>query len=435
MRIDNYKNSQKTSYFPIIAVLQTIIEKHHQTDLVSDSPFMTQIMYGVLRFYPTLKYIADSMLEKPLTPENRDVFWLIIIGLYQLQHIHRPEYAIVQEVVDAAALDLNKPWTKKLVNALLRRFLRERKVLETQCASSEEAQYAHSQWLINYIKAAWPEEWQAILHANNQQAPMQLRVNRLKITRDDYLQCYCGEQQALVIQATADGIVLKNAVDVKKLFGFSEGLVSVQDAASQQVVDYLDLQPGLCVLDACAAPGGKTGHILEREPQLKQVVALDNAQKRLNKITENLNRLQLDQSIVTLACGDAADLKTWWDLPIDQPYFDRILVDAPCSALGVIRRHPDIKYLRSPESIHYAVQKQQQILEALWPLLKSGGRLVYTTCSVLPIENQEQVDYFVKTHSDAVLHTTKQVLPGLADQGTDGFFYAVLLKTVIETKI
>lgn len=410
--------------FRALEILQSVLGASSQKIAFQpeDPPFVYQLVYGTLRFYYTLKTIADASLKHPLSAKDKDIYIVILLGIYQIKYLDIAEYAIVQETVQLPDL-LKKRWAKSLVNAILRRFLRERESFEKIVSESEEGTYAHPQWLIDRIRSAWPEKWVSILKANNEQAPMHLRVNRLKISREDYQEILKNHQppiDSILLEDVSDGLGLLEATDVAKLPGFSKGWVSVQDAASQAVVDYLDLKPGLRILDACAAPGGKTCHILEREPNIASLVALDVSEDRLEKIRENLRRLQLKE--VNLVAADAAQPSSWFKQ--DELLFDRILLDAPCSAIGVIRRHPDIKCLRTPKEVQQAVQKQKAILKALWPLLSANGRLVYTTCSILPEENQEQIDDFMTQHTDAKLLLTRQLLPG----DTDGFFYAVIEK-------
>lgn len=388
-----------------------------------DTPFVYQLVYGTLRFYHALSTMVNHALKQPLSGKDQDIYVLLLVGIYQIQHLDIAQYAIVKETVDVVDI-LKKSWAKKLVNAILRRFLREREAFEAICDSTEVGCYAHPQWFIDRLKIAWPEQWKEILNANNQKAPMHLRVNALKTTRDAYLDILNKvDITAHPLNVSVDGICLEQAVDVKKLPHFSAGWVSVQDGASQAVVDYLDLQPNQRILDACAAPGGKTGHILERMSALSALVALDVSAERMQKIAENLERLGLNAVLLT---GDAALPEMWWKHNVDK-VFDRILIDAPCSATGVIRRHPDIKLLRKPKDIIHAVQKQREILDALWPLLAEAGRLVYTTCSVLPEENQAQIAHFLQTHPDAQLDSMKQILPNNLDN-IDGFFYAAINK-------
>jgi len=416
-----------------VQVLLQVLQHHRPLQEVlkpEDSPLVYQLTFGSLRFYYQLLSFLEYALPKPLKEKDHDVFLLILLGFYQLQHLDIPDYAIVRETVEAAQL-LKKNWAKSLINAVLRRFLREQEAFEKHAISSQSAQYAHPSWLIDEIKKAWPEHWQSILCANNEKPPMYLRVNRLKISREHYLALL--QQTGIAahpIMSTSEGIVLTEGTDVKNLPCFSEGMVSVQDAAAQYAADYLDLKPGLSVLDACAAPGGKTAHILERQPDLN-ILALDISEERLKKVKENLKRLKLNAHLLQ---ADAALPSSWWD----KKCFDRILLDAPCSATGVIRRHPDIKLLRTPNDIPKVVKKQQALLNALWPLLKQGGRLVYATCSILPQENHEMITDFLKTHDEAELVPLQsasnvstpagiQLLPGNTEN-TDGFYYAALQK-------
>jgi 16S rRNA (cytosine967-C5)-methyltransferase len=406
-----------------LEILESVITQHinlQECLTADDTPIIYQLTYGTLRFYPSLCTMVNYALKQPLSKSDQDLYLLLILGIYQLQHLDIPDYAVLKETVDVAD-KLKKSWAKKLVNAILRRFLRERESFEKHCLLTESSHYNHPQWFIDCLKAAWPEQWQAILMANNEKAPLHLRVNAIKTSREAYqAQLKSVSLEAQPLSCSPDGLCLTEAVDVRKLPGFTDGLVSVQDAASQAVVNYLDLKPGQRVLDACAAPGGKTCHMLEREPNLAEVVALDNIPARVQKITENLERLQLK---ATLLCGDAAKPDTWWD----KKPFDRILLDAPCSATGVIRRHPDIKLLRSLQDVKKVTEQQKKILEALWPLLISEGLLVYTTCSILPEENQIQIEQFLQNHPDAKLITSKQMLPG-NEYNADGFFYAVIQK-------
>jgi len=401
---------------PRLEALKIILEKKQPQ--ANDSPLVYQLVYGTWRFYYQLKTIVDGLLKQPFSPKDNDIYILLLLGIYQIQHMNIPEYAIVQETVNVAE-KLKKIWAKKLINAILRRFLRERTELENLAMQSEEGRWAHPQWLINKIREAYAEQWQSILTANNEKAPMHLRVNRLKISREEYQKMLSKiSHVSQLLPNTQEGLLLSESMNVYDLPGFSEGWVSVQDAASQSVIDYLDLKPGLNILDACAAPGGKTAHLLEREPNIKHLTALDISSNRLAKISDNLKRLQLGSDKVTLLRQDASTFKN----NNSGEAFDRILLDAPCSAIGVIRRHPDIKLHRTETEVKQVVQTQRNILEALWPLLKKQGKFVYTTCSILPEENQEQITHFLNTHSDAVLITSHQKFP----PETDGFFYAVL---------
>jgi 16S rRNA (cytosine967-C5)-methyltransferase len=393
----------------------------------TDQPLVQELSYGVLRWWFRLQEMANASLQKPMKPKDLDVFCLLLVGYYQLQFTRIPPHAAVSETV-AAVRQLKKSWADKLLNALLRRQLREP---FSEKSLSEEAQFDHPAWLLHALQTAWPDQWQAITQANNQRPPMSLRVNRQKISPEDYLgQLVQTGISAAVAEQAPEGIILEQAVNVEKLPGFSLGLVSVQDIAAQLAASLLQAEPGHRVLDVCAAPGGKTAHILETTPQLAELVALDIDSQRLKRVEENMHRLDLD---ATLICGDAANPSVWWD----GVSFDRILLDAPCSASGVIRRHPDIKVLRQAQDVKRVGALQQQILAAVWPLLKPGGMLLYATCSVLPEENEAQMAWFVERHHDACYQSIeapwgqqrpfgRQIFPG--EQAMDGFYYARMMK-------
>ncbi len=395
-------------------------------------PLIQEICYGVLRDYPRLSAIGKGLLKKPFKAKDGDVLCLLLVGLYQLIAMRVPDHAAVSETV-AATKDLKKPWARALANAVLRNFLREKDLRIKQAEQTEEACWAHPQWLIDEIRTAWPDRWEKILTANNQRPPMTLRVNLSINSAEDYLAELCASDipaQASTIVASA--VQLTQPVDVALLPGFVEGRVSVQDAAAQLAAELLQLESGQRVLDVCAAPGGKSMHILETANV--DLTAVDVDGERLGKVKQNLQRLG---QTARLLVGDGKETKTWWD---GQPY-DRILLDAPCSATGVIRRHPDIKILRRAEDINALVELQSQILDAVWLLLKPGGMLLYATCSVLPRENSEQITAFVEKCLDATLvsipvsikanwgHASgagRQILPG--ENGMDGFYYACLKK-------
>jgi 16S rRNA (cytosine967-C5)-methyltransferase len=334
----------------------------------------------------------------------------------------------VAETVNAVNA-LERPWAKGLVNAVLRRAQRERD--QSAAVLSEAAQWSHPGWLLQRLQSAWPEEWQAICAANNQAAPMTLRINRRRAARDAYQEMLAARDSVAEFTAySPDGLRLERPLPVTALPGFSDGWVSVQDEAAQLAALLLAPQPGERVLDACAAPGGKTAHLLEVQPELDGLLALDQSAERLVRCSDTLRRLGLRADCQV---GDAAQPEHWWD---GRP-FDRILIDAPCSATGVIRRHPDIKLLRRPDDIDRLRAQQQDILEALWPLLRPGGRLLYATCSVLPEENTQQVRDFLQRHPDAreraiaapwgrPQQAGRQILPGEA--GMDGFYFACVEK-------
>jgi 16S rRNA (cytosine967-C5)-methyltransferase len=395
-----------------------------------DSALLQEIAYGVVRWYLKLDRVLVNLLQKPFKKKDRDLHFLLLCGLYQLQYMKTPSHAAVKETVEATRA-LGKAWASGLANAVLRRFMREQDRCLAQAESSLEGKMAHPQWLIDDLQQDWPEYWHAILTANNERAPMTLRVNARSTDRQSYLEQLRSQGiEAHEAEATEYGITLVHPVSVDRLPGFAEGLVSVQDAAAQQAAPLLQAGKGMRVLDACAAPGGKSAHILECYPGLAELVALDVDATRLERVEETLQRLGLQAVVVQ---GDAADPDSWWD----GNGFDRILLDAPCSATGVIRRHPDIKLLRRAEDISQLAAKQAEILDVLWPMLESGGLLVYATCSVLKKENSDQIQAFLSRWEDAMeiridagwgheASPGRQVLPG--EDGMDGFYYACLRK-------
>jgi 16S rRNA (cytosine967-C5)-methyltransferase len=396
-----------------------------------DRAFIQALCYGVCRQYHRLDFILSQLLDKPL--KDADVKALALVGLYQLNFMRVKPHAAVSETVLAAR---KKPWAKSLINAVLRTYLREQEGLENKADQDKVAALSHPDWLVKQIEQDWPEQAQQILLENNRQPPMVLRVNLAKTTREHYLQLLTGQEiVALAIGFCASAIKLDKPVPVEQLPGFTEGLVSVQDTAAQFAAGLLDVQSGQRVLDVCAAPGGKTAHILESQPQLKELVAVDIDESRMLRVNENLQRLGLS---ATLLVGDAANPVAWWDGTL----FDRILLDAPCSALGVIRRHPDIKLLRRAEDIGQLQALQKAILEAVWPLLAPGGLMVYATCSILKQENEQQVQAFLAAHPDAIERPLsivetlgwgvaqvcgRQIITG--DSAMDGFYYARIGKS------
>lgn len=391
-----------------------------QTALTPQQRAAAQDMsYGTLRFYGQLRAILDQLLEKPLSDEA--VRSLLLVALYQLQYTRAAEHAVVDHAVKTV-LKLKKPWAKGLVNAVLRNFLRRRPALLEQAAAGEGGRYSHPQWWIDKLRCQYPEHWAAMLESNNQHPPMTLRVNCRKSTAGEYLSLL--RQQGIEgRQIGESAIMLDQPVAVDKLPGFGEGMVSVQDAGAQLAAALLDVAPGMRVLDACAAPGGKAAHLLELADI--RLTALDSDASRLQKIEQTLARLKLDALCVT---GDAAKPGEWWD---GKP-FQRILADVPCSASGVVRRHPDIKWLRREADIMAFAAQQAEILEALWRTLERGGKLLYATCSVFAEENQEQIARFLARHKDARLmpFSLAEVENGqlIPNHQHDGFYYALLHK-------
>jgi len=391
-----------------------------------DRAFIQALCYGVCRTYHRLDFVLSELLDKPL--KDMDVKALALVGLYQLKYMRVKPHAAVSETVLAAR---KKPWAKALINALLRGYLREQDRLEQKADTLQFAAASHPDWLIKKIELDWPLQAQQILLENNQQPPMALRVNLARISRDQYLQ-ELSEQgiEAVAVSFCPSAIILDKPVGVDLLPGFTEGLISVQDVAAQLAAGLLALQAGHRVLDVCAAPGGKAAHILECQPQLKELVAVDIDASRMQRVSDTMQRLKLS---ATLVVGNAANLQDWWDGQL----FDRILLDAPCSALGVIRRHPDIKLLRRAEDIKPLQALQKNILHAVWPLLVPGGIMLYATCSILKQENEQQIDAFLAEHSDAVELPIdaawgfagshgRQIMTG--ELAMDGFYYARLGK-------
>jgi len=411
--------------------LPDAIAKYSEKIDHSEHGLVQAMSYGVIRLYPRLTFIANQLISKPLKAKDQDVLILILSGLYQLIEMRIPDHAAVSETVKVTRA-LKKPWAKNLVNAVLRNYQRQAGVINQKIDKNAEAKYAHPYWWIKLIKQGWPDNdaWQQILAANNQNPPMTLRLNTSYIEREKYLALLEeSDISASTGKHSPDAICLEKPVMVNQLPLFEEGKVSVQDEAAQLAAILLNPQKGERVLDACAAPGGKTIHLLEREQDI-DLLAIDIEESRLKRVQENLERTQLKAQLLA---ANAFDPDSWWD----KKPFDRILLDAPCSASGVIRRHPDIKLLRQESDIAKLVQDQQQILNALWPLLKPTGMLLYATCSVLPEENTLQIQHFLQQHADAELQPInadwgqqqsagRQVLPG--EDGMDGFFYALIRK-------
>lgn len=395
-----------------------------------DKGLVQELAFGAARWQPRLSALALALLSKPFRKADQDVEALLLIGLYQLLYTRIPAHAAIAETVGCATA-LKKPWAKGLLNAVLRRAQREAETLLPTLEKDPVVLTAHPRWLQKSLKAFWPDDWLAICEANNSHPPFTLRVNQQQSSRETYLAQLA--ECAIAAQATPfskDGITLAAPCDVMALPGFSDGAVSVQDEAAQLAAQLLMLEPEQRVLDACCAPGGKTCHILESQPQLQEVVAIDLEPQRLERVKENLARLKLH---ATLLAGDARAVDQWWD----GKAFQRILLDAPCSATGVIRRHPDIKLTRQADDITALAQLQGELLDALWPTLAENGILLYATCSTLPTENTEVVAAFLQRTSDA------QELPFSAEFGKkqphgqqllaqvgghDGFYYARLIK-------
>ncbi len=395
-----------------------------------DRALARELVFGVLRHYDQLTFVLNHFLQKKLKAKETDITCLLLTGIYQLHYMRIPNHAAVNESVKLT-LKLKKNWAKGFVNGVLRQCLREKESLNELISTQQSAKYAHPEWLLKKIQHDWPDNWENIVTQNNQHAPMILRVNRQKITVKDYVQRLVdvniiGEP----MPHAPDAVVLTQACDVSVLPGFEAGLVSVQDSAAQQAAALISLTNDNYVLDACAAPGGKAAHLLEIGPSI-ELLALELSDKRVPLITKTLARLTLSAAV---KCADASNVDSWWDNRL----FDRILLDAPCSATGVIRRNPDIKIHRRPEDIDTIVENQKNLLEKLWPLLKPGGILLYATCSILKDENENQIARFVEANDDAneiKLDSTLgltckagiQIFPG--EKQMDGFYYARIDKT------
>lgn len=374
---------------------------------------LQDICYGSLRQLARLRFWLRRLVPKAL-PEPQ-LERVLLVALYQLVYTRAADYAIVNEAVKLSER-LARGKFKALVNGVLRNFLRQREEMLRLADKDLEAATNHPRWWIKAVQQAYPQEWSSVLEWNNSHPPMTLRVNARKSTVAGYL----AQLEALGMAASAlddiCGIQLEKPVNVRELPGFAEGVVSVQDWGAQQAAVLLDLQPGQRVLDACAAPGGKTCHMLELADL--QLTALDIDAQRLERVADNLQRCGLSAKLQAADAGQSAD---WWD---GQP-FDRILADVPCSASGVVRRHPDIKWLRRPGDFAALARQQAVMVDTLWGLLASGGKMLYATCSIFPEENQQQLAAFLARHSDAECLNQQQLLPC---ERHDGFYYALLAK-------
>lgn len=398
------------------ALHQVLPQRMRQLETPGERGALQDIVYGTLRQLGRLDAWLDALLERPLT--DPQLGWLLRVALYQLAFTRAPAHVVVHNAVTAAG----EGWRRGLANAVLRNFQRRRAELDALADAQPSACWSHPDWWIEKLQAQHPAHWQAILDASQLHPPFTLRVNCRHGDVARYL-ARLAEADLPARQTGVDAVTLDKAVPVLSLPGFEQGEVSVQDAGAQWAAHLLDAQPGERVLDACAAPGGKTGHLLERSDI--ELTALDVDAARLVRVQENLDRLHLNATLVE---GDAAHPDAWWD---GRP-FDRILADVPCSASGVVRRNPDIKWLRRPDDIAQFAAQQAVMLEALWRLLAPGGTLLYATCSVFDEENNGQVGAFLARHAaDAKRCPLPEPLsdgPLLPDAEHDGFFYALLQK-------
>ncbi len=427
------KRSQNLRSLAAQAIDQVMEQKLSLSDVLpplqervsdKDKSLLQELCFGTLRTLPELEWLISQLMSRPLQGKHKVIHYLIAVGLYQLIHTRIPAHAALAETVEGASV-LKRQQFKGVINGVLRQFQRQSDNLMSEL-QQHESRYWHPEWLLNRLRQAWPQQWESIVEANNHRPPMWLRVNRRFHQRDTWLELL---QQAGMNGFThhdyPDAVRLETPVPVAMLPGFSDGWVTVQDASAQGCVALLNPQNGEDILDLCAAPGGKTTHILEAAPEAN-VLAVDIDKKRLSRVYENLNRLGMKAEVKS---GDGRYPEQW----CSGRQFDRILLDAPCSATGVIRRHPDIKWLRRDNDIDDLAKLQSEILNAVWPLLKPGGTLLYATCSIMPEENSQQIKQFLHSFADAKLVETgtpdepgKQNFPG-PEEG-DGFFYAKLIK-------
>lgn len=396
---------------------------------------LRELCFGTCRWYHKLQRDLATLIDKPLKNKDVDIHCLLLIGMYQLEHMRLADHAAVNETVNATVL-LKKGWAKSLVNGVLRQY--QRQLASTDHNARDDQTLTYPDWMVTDLQADWPQHWSQILAAGNQHPPMTLRVNLSRISRDDYLDLLASADIAATAGELANSaIYLEQGRPVTALPGFSDGLISVQDEASQLIPALLSAGAGQRILDACAAPGGKTCHLLETlahaGAQAKAVLALDIEARRLERIEDNLQRLALAGNEVSLLAADSSEPDSWWDgVP-----FDRILLDAPCSATGIIRRQPDVKVLRQAADVVRLTELQHKLLTRLWACLAPGGIMVYSTCSVLRSENDLQVARFLTNTPDAEALAInadwgmsagagRQLHP--SNQGPDGFYFAVLRK-------
>ena len=424
--LNNTRAQAATLLAPVLNQKQSLLIAQNNEDIA----LLRELCYGSLRLYPRLKLTLDQLIKKPLKSKDFDIQALLILGLYQLFYMRVPDHAALDEAVKATSA-LKKQWAKGLVNGVLRNAIRNREEIEAKLKGHLEFQTAHPQWLSEHIQNAWQDQASAIFEAGNQRPPMTLRVNQQQTSATEYLsKLEEAAIEASALDSTPGVIKVDPPVPVSRLPEFDKGHCSVQDEAAQWAGEFLAPEPGQRVLDACAAPGGKTCHLLEIAPKI-DLTAIEIDEDRKALIQENLTRLHLDAKLI---CADAANTASWWD---DEP-FQRILIDAPCSGTGVIRRHPDIKLLRRPTDIQKFCEQQRCLLDALWPLLGRDGLLLYVTCSIMPDENEKQVSAFLDRTPDAVaerlfrpeciqLNAGLQNLPNAG--GPDGFYFALLRKS------
>ena len=395
---------------------------HHSHITPQQKSIAIFLAYGAIRFLGENQFFIRKLINKKIT--NKKIEALLCVALFQLNHDQSNDFTIVNEAVEAAKF-INKSWAGSFVNGVLRNFIRQKDNLKSELKNDEEAFYSYPLWWIRLVKEAYNKDWESILLNGNKHPPLTLRINVRKINLKQYEEKLKSE--SIEYRVLGDiALELTQPIPVEKIPGFIEGEVSVQDFGAQLAAKLLDLKDGQVCLDACSAPGGKTGHMLEIADI--ELVSIDQQKERLYKVKENLERLQLHAH---LKCADLLAIKSWWN----DKLFDRILLDTPCSASGVVRRHVDIKWLRRPRDIEMFAKQQKIMLQAMWQLLKKGGKLLYATCSIFPDENQRVIDDFIKEHSDAkevkwsvdskYSKYENQLIPS---ENHDGFFYTLFEK-------
>lgn len=409
-----------------ISLSVALPDQQQHLDNSKDKALLAELCYGVMRQLPQLDKCVSDCLAKPFKGKQRILHQLLIVGCYQLYFTRIPAHAAISETAEACR-QLRFDGLVKVVNGVLRTIQRQDAELNTD---SDTLRFNTPAWFIKRLQQAYPDKWQHIIEQSHQRPPMWLRNNQQLQTRDTYLAALAQYDIPAQAGPSQDAILLDAAKDVAALPDFMEGAASVQDGAAQWAATLLAPKADELVLDACAAPGGKSCHLLELAPNIN-LVAVDFDQKRLARVQQNLDRLHLKAQLIH---GDAADIPSWWQ----GQQFDRILLDAPCSATGVIRRHPDIKWLRKNSDIEELANLQKQILDHCWQWLKPGGTLLYATCSILPQENSQQVEQFLERTADASLIPIEQqtqlddigwqILPG--QDNMDGFYYARLVKAI-----
>ena len=395
---------------------------HHQNITPQQKSVAIFLAYGAIRFLGENQFFIQQLINKKIT--NKKIEALLCVALFQLNHDQSTDFTVVNEAVEAAKF-INKSWAGSFVNGVLRNFIRQKEKLQTELKNDEAAFYSYPSWWINLIKENYTKDWESILLNGNKHPPLTLRINERKTNLKQYEEKLKSEAISYRVLGNI-ALELTQPTAVEKIPGFMDGEVSIQDFGAQLAAKLLDLQDGQICLDACSAPGGKTGHMLEIADI--ELVSIDHQKDRLYKVKENLERLHLHAH---LKCSDLTAVNTWWN----EKLFDRILLDAPCSASGVVRRHVDIKWLRRPRDIEMFAKQQKAMLEAMWQLLKKGGKLLYATCSIFHGENQKVIDHFIKEHADAkevkwavdseYSKYENQLIPS---ENHDGFFYALLEK-------